>query len=111
MMFIAHLINGNMVGRRDGVRANSNCMVLLPCFASLMLFFCISKKYNIWSCLGQVITVLYLLFTVFLQFFAADAITDGYKPILISFAVVHSILYLCLFVDIMVYDRKHHNRF
>ncbi len=110
-MFIVHLINGKMIGRYDGIRANSNCMVGFPYLASLLLFFTCRKKYNIWSCLGQIITLLYLIFTLFLQFFRSNTIIDSYKLILISFVVVHSILYLCLFIDIMIYDRKYHNRF
>ena len=110
-MFIVHLINGKMIGRHDGIRANSNCMVGLPYLASLLLFFTCRKKYHIWSCLGQIITLLYLIFTLFLQFFRSNTIIDSYKLILISFVVVHSILYLCLFIDIMIYDRKYHNRF
>lgn len=111
MMFVVNLINGNMIGRHDGVRANSNFMVCLSCLASLFLFFSCRKRYNVWSSISQIITILYVLFTIFLHLFKASMIVDGYKPILISFVVIHSILYLCLFVDIMMYERKYGNRF
>ena len=111
MMFVVNLINGNMIGRHDGVRANSNFMVFLSCFASLFLFFSCRKRYNVWSSISQIITIFYVLLTIFLHFFKASIIVNGYKSILISFVVVHSILYLCLFVDIMMYDRKYGDRF
>ena len=111
MMFVVNLINGNIIGRRDGVRANSNFMVFLPCFLSSVLFFSCRKRYNVWSSSSQIIIIFYMLFTIFLHFLKASIIVNGYKPILISFVVIHSILYLCLFVDIMMYDRKYGNRF
>ena len=111
MMFIVNLITGNMIGRYDGVRANSNCMLFWSCFAGLLLFLSCRKRYNVWSSISQIITIFYVLFTIFLHLFKASMIVDGYKPILIAFVVVHSILYLCLFVDIMMYDHKYGNRF
>jgi len=43
MMFIVNLINGNMIGRRDGVRGTSNCMIFLQPFLSVPLFFRVAK--------------------------------------------------------------------
>ncbi len=110
MMFVVHLIDGNMIGRRDGVRANSNYIISLPPFVGLLFFFSRRKKYNVWSTLAQAFTLLYLVFTLVVQLLNANVILSCYKPILVSFVVIHSILYVCLFVDIMVYDSKHHTR-
>ena len=67
MMFIVHLINGNMIGRHDGMRANSLCMVRLSRLSRLILFLSPHKKYNVWSVLAQSITLLYLCFSVATQ--------------------------------------------
>ncbi len=111
MMFVVHLIVGNMIGRHDGVRANCNFMVSLSSFFGLLFFLSCRKKYNVWSSVAQIITFFYMFLAVFLQLFNADMIIDGCKLILISFVVIHSVLFLCLFVDIMMYDHKYHNRF
>ncbi len=110
MVFVVHLIDGNMIGRQDGVRANSNYMIFLPAFIALLFFFSRRKKYNVWSTLAQAVTLLYLIFTLVVQFLNANVILNCYKPILVSFVIIHSILYVCLFIDIVIYDRKHHTR-
>lgn len=111
MMFIVHLINGNMIGRHDGMRANSLCMVRLSRLSRLILFLSPHKKYNVWSVLAQSITLLYLCFSVATQMINANAVKEIFRPCLISFIVIHSTLFVCLFIDIMVHDSKHRNRF
>ena len=111
MMFIVNMISGNMIGRHDGVRANSNCMIFLQQFSSILLFFSHRKTYNLWSCLAQYTVVLCFVFSIFIQVFNADIIRDHYRPIMMLCVVIHSLLYICLFIDIMIYDHKHRNRY
>ena len=111
MIFIVNLISGNMIGRHDGVRANSNCMIFLRQFPSMVLFFSRRKTYNLWSFLSQCTVVLYLIFSMITQIINANVIKIHYRPILISFVVIQSVLYLCLFIDILTYDHKHRDRF
>ena len=111
MMFIVGLINGNMIGRHDGVRANSNCMVALPRAVDVLLFWSRRKKYNLWSVLSQLITILYFLFTSTIQLFKQDVILHCFKTILISFVIFHAVLYLCLFIDVLICDYKFKNRY
>ena len=103
MTFIVNLINGNMIGRHDGVRANSNCMVRISRGASLLLFFSRRRIYNVWSFLGQCAAVLFLCFSMGAQAIRAEFIVNHYRPILISFVAIEATLYLCLFVDAMIY--------
>ena len=111
MMFIVDLINGNMIGRHDGVRGNSNCMIFLQPFLSVSLFFSRRKTYNLWSFLSQCTVVLYLTFSMVTQIINANIIKIHYRTILISVVVIQSVLYMCLFIDILIYDHKHRNRF
>ena len=111
MIFIVNLISGNMIGRRDGVRGNSNCMIFLSPFLSVSLFFSRRKTYNLWSFLSQCTVVLYLIFSMITQIMNANVIKIHYRPILISCVVIQSVWYLCLFIDILIYDNKHRNRF
>ena len=111
MIFIVNLINGNMIGRHDGVRANCNCMVFLSQPITWLLFFSRRKKYNIWSCLAQTLTLLYFCFSIVLQILNENIILYHFKLILVSFIVIHVIFYACLFIDIMIYDYKYRNRF
>ena len=111
MMFIVDLITGNMIGRHDGVRGNSNCMIFLQPFLSVSLFFSRRKTYNLWSFLSQCTVVLYLIFSMITQIINANIIKIHYRTILISVVVIQSVLYMCLFIDILIYDHKHRNRF
>ena len=111
MMFIVDLINGNMIGRHDGVRGNSNCMIFLHPFLSVSLFFSRRKTYNLWSFLSQCTVVLYLTFSMVTQIINANIIKIHYRTILISVVVIQSVLYMCLFIDILIYDHKHRDRF
>ena len=111
MIFIVNLISGNMIGRHDGVRGNSNCMIFLQRFLSVLLFFSYRKTYNFWSLLAQCTVVLYLTFSMLTQVINANIIKDHYRAILISCIVIQSVLYICLFIDIMIYDHKHRDRY
>ena len=111
MIFIVNLISGNMIGRRDGVRGNSNCMIFLYPFLSVSLFFSRRKTYNLWSFLSQCTVVLYLTFSMVAQIINANIIKIHYRTILISVVVIQSVLYMCLFIDILIYDHKHRDRF
>ena len=111
MMFLVNLISGNMIGRYDGVRGNSNCMVYLPRFLGVLFFLSKRKIYNFWSCLSQFAVYLCLFLSIVLHLLDSVVIRDNYRPILISFVVIVSALYLALFIDVMMYDHKHHNRF
>ena len=111
MMYLVNLMNGNMIGRRDGVRANSNCMVCLPHFLGALFFLSNRKGHNLWSRLSQHTVFLYVCFSGVLQLLKPSAIIEGYRPILISFVAVVSVLYLALFIDVMIYDRRYRNRY
>ena len=111
MMFLVGLINGNIIGRHDGIRGNSNCMIFLQPFLSVSLFFSRRKTYNLWSFLSQCTVVLYLIFSMITQIINANIIKIHYRTILISFVVIQSVLYMCLFIDILIYDHKHRDRF
>jgi len=111
MMFIVDLIAGNMIGRHDGVRGNSNYMIFLNSFLSVLLFFSCRKTYNLWSFLSQCTVVLYLIFSMITQIINANIIKIHYRTILISCVVIQSVLYMCLFIDILIYDHKHRDRF
>ena len=111
MTYLVNLINGNMIGRQDGVRANSNCMVYLPRFLSALFFFSNRKVYTLWCFLAQLTVLLYFCFSITIQLLNQAVIREDYRPILISFVVIVSVLYLTLFIDVMIYDHKHRNRF
>jgi len=45
------------------------------------------------------------------QMINANIILSHYRTILISYVIIQSVLYLCLFIDILIYDHNRRDRF
>ncbi len=105
-----HLTLGNTVGRHDGIRANSNFMLLLTNSVSRILFFSKKQTYNVWSVVSQEVTILFSLLLVFISF-NEEVFASWYKTGLYIYIGIQIVLLVALFVDAMIYDAKHGDRF
>ena len=110
MAFFVHVINGNMIGRHDGVRANANCMIHLPSPLGRLFFLSRRRSYNVWSVSAQLVTMLCALIINVAYFLHADFVKAHFRGTLIIFVALHGVLLILLFIDVLAYDHRYKSR-